>query len=257
MTGNNERAALWGIVKAAGADTKPYINYSTDELREIVKTLRPAPVEDQRPPVPRPDIENPFPDDPIVPERDTLGPPPAKPVLSNMPSPDELPGMRKNTHDGLTVLRIDEAGRQWLQEEVRKGAFARPRFRRVLRQRSTNVVQQTVQNGEFTETFEVPGTEERVSEIRVTLPTYQVGRFRHPNHPFTILTYDGREGYDFEEVCRMFGGADLVPMGAQRIYIANQIAFDIRTTVRVIEAEFRKQQMQGLHRPVVPGLPTK
>ena len=68
-----------------------------------------------------------------------------------------MPSQRLNTQGEDEIIRIDEQGRQWLQEEVRKPAYPKPRGRRVLTYMETGTQTQTVKNGEYVESFEVAG----------------------------------------------------------------------------------------------------
>jgi hypothetical protein len=101
----------------------------------------------------------------------------------------------------------------------------------------TGVRTETVQAGEYVETFEVAGNEvSRPAEVKITLPSYQVGIYTDPRFPFKIHCYDGREGFDFAEVQAYYGGSALVPDSCKRIYIENDLCYDIRSVVRTIQA---------------------
>lgn len=166
--------------------------------------------------------------------------PPRKPA-----DPDEMPGQRLNTQ-GQEPLRVDELGREWYQEEVLKPAYPKPRGRRVLKYNDTGVDTETVQNGQYVETFEVAGKGRGVpSEVKITLPSYQVGIFKDPRFPFKIHTYNSREGFDLYEVQEYFGGAELVPESIKRVYIENDLCYDVRSTIRTIQAEHRQLQLTG------------
>lgn len=143
------------------------------------------------------------------------------------------------------VLRTDDAGRQWLQEEVRKPAYPKPRGRRVLTYVDPGVEKQTVKNGEYVETFEVPGNRTtRTAEIKITLPSYQVGIYRDRRYPFRVHTYNGREGFNLADVERFYGGAELVPQECKRVYIENDLCYDMRSVVAAIRAEHRQMMLQ-------------
>lgn len=168
------------------------------------------------------------------------------PVPTSQPNPDELPGMRLNTGGIDTPIRTDEQGRIWYQEEVLKPGYAKPRGRRVLQYTNRGAVQQTVQDGQFIETFEVDGTgPAQTGEIKITLPSYQTGIYKDPRFPFRIHTYNGVQGFDFFEVADYYGGTDLVPATIKRMYVENVLCYDIRTTVQTIQAEFRQLQLTG------------
>ena len=166
--------------------------------------------------------------------------------VASQPDPDEMPGQRLNTSSLDDVIRVDDKGRKWHQEEVKKPAYPKPRGRRVLKYMDTGVKTETVQAGEYVETFEVAGNEaSRPAEVKITLPSYQVGIYTDPRFPFKIHCYDGREGFDFAEVQTYFGGSALVPASCKRIYIENDLCYDIRSVVRTIQAEHRHLQLTG------------
>src|SRR5690606_38416308 len=120
-----------------------------------------------------------------------------EPVTTQAPpqtsTPDTVAGLRTNTHGPDDPIRVDENGLIWYQDEVRKAAFPKPRGRRVLKYNDPGVKTVTVRNGEYLETFEMPGEGVgRPSEARITLPSYQVGIYKDPKLPFKIVTYDGQ-----------------------------------------------------------------
>ena len=159
---------------------------------------------------------------------------------------NELPGQRLNTQPEDEPIRIDEMGRAWYQEEVRKPSFPKPRGRRVLKYMERGVKVDTVQNGEYVETFEVAGEgSPHPAEVKVTLPSYQVGIYKDPRFPFKIHCYNEREGFNFFEVCEFYGGPELVPEGCKRVYVENDLCFDIRSVVRAIQNEHRQLQLMG------------
>jgi hypothetical protein len=206
MPGKTARADLYNTLKEQGWEPdKPFAKYSTAELQEISSLY-------------------------ISPE-----PAPAPPTAP----PPQAPARDEE------VLRTDEQGRQWLQEEVRKPAYPKPRGRRVLTYVDPGVEQQTVRNGEYIETVEVAGNRtNRTSEIKITLPSFQVGIYRDRRYPFRIHTYNGREGFDLRDVEQFYGGAELVPNECKRVYIENDLCYDIRSVVAAIRTEFRQQQLQ-------------
>lgn len=160
--------------------------------------------------------------------------------------PNEMPSQRLNTKMDDEVIRVDEVGRQWLQEEVRKPAYPKPRGRRVLKYIETGTKTETIQTGEYVETFEVAGNETgRPAEVKITLPSYQVGIYRDPRFPFKIHCYDGREGFDMVDVEIFYGGPELVPATVKRVYIENVLCYDIRSVVRTIATEHRQLQLTG------------
>lgn len=170
-----------------------------------------------------------------------VAPPPPAPA-----SPTEMAGQRLNTQDPDVPLRVDESGRQWFQEEILKPASPRPRARRVLTYVETGVEEKQIKVGDYIETFEVAGTEQgRTAEVKVTLPSYQVGIFKDPRFPFRVHTYNGQQGFDLFEVQEYWNGAELVPTEVKRVYVENVLCYDIRTTVRAIESEYRQLQLAG------------
>ena len=160
---------------------------------------------------------------------------------------DAMAGTQQNTKAPEDVIRVDEQGRQWLQEEVLKPAFPKPRGRRVLRYQDSGVRKETVKVGEYTETFEVAGDPRNAtpSEIKITLPSYQVGIYRDPRYPFKVITYNGKSGFDRIEVETYYGGSELVPPTAKRTYVENVLCYDMRSVIRAINEEYRALQLSG------------
>jgi len=176
-----------------------------------------------------------------VPEPDAPPPAPVRPEIG------EMAGERLNTKAPEDVLFVDEEGKAWLQKEVLKPAFPKPRGRRVLRYQDAGVVKQTVKEGEYTETFEVAGDPRNATpaEIKITLPSYQVGIYRDPRYPFKVVTYNGRAGFDRLEVENFYGGAELVPAICKRTYVENVLCYDMRSVVRAINEEYRQMRLAG------------
>jgi hypothetical protein len=174
-------------------------------------------------------------------------PQPVAPVAERNPA--EMPGQRLNQGDGseLTPIRTDENGLVWYQEEVRKPAFPKPRGRRVLKYMESGVKVETVQSGEYVETFEVADgrAARRESEVKITLPSYQVGIYKDKRFPWKIHVYNEVRGFDLFEVQNYYGGAELVPQEIKRMYVENVLCYDIRTTVRAVQTEYRQQQLQN------------
>ena len=199
----------------------------------------------------------PLPEEPKVEYRYTETPPPQTSNTSDVTytattprqaqaDPDEMPGQRLNTKPEDQPIRIDEQGRAWFQEEVRKPAYPKPRGRRVLKYLDTGVKTETVQNGEYIETFEVAGIgTPHAAEVKITLPSYQVGIYKDPRFPFRIHCYNGREGFNLFEVHAYYGGAELVPAECKRVYIENDLCYDVRSVVRTIQTEHRQLQLAG------------
>lgn len=167
--------------------------------------------------------------------------PPARPELG------EMAGERLNTKAEDEIIYVDDEGRAWLQKEVLKPAFPKPRGRRVLRYNDPGVVVQSIKEGDYVETFEVAGDPRNATpaEIKITLPSYQVGIYRDPRYPFKVITYSGREGFDRIEVEEYYGGAEMVPPVAKRVYVENVLCYDMRSVIRAINEEFRALQLSG------------
>lgn len=260
VNANTERAALWRQLKELGwASDRPFVKYTLEELRAEVELFS-APGVPAEQPLPEPTWDEPNPEPALpafeLPEVGVQGPgpiaPPSLPGPSGPtpavagPDPNELPGQRTNTKPLDEPIRTDEHGRIWYQEEVLKPSYPKPRGRRVLRYQETGVEQVTVQDGAYTETFEVAGTgPSHAAEVKITLPSYQVGIFKDPRFPFKVHTYNGTEGFDLFEVEEFFGGAELVPATVKRTYVENHLCYDIRSVVRTIEAEHRQLQLTG------------
>lgn len=260
----SEKSAYFQALKAAGVEfSKHYREYTTDELKlnhdALVAAGAIAPVPPQVAPepvheapvdseaaaffgfeAPEPVVETGLNAHGLAAREN-----PAPPLRG--PDPDEMAGQRLNTHTEDDVLRIDELGRQWLQEEVLKPAFPKPRGRRVLKYMDPGVKTETVTNGQFQETFEIPGdpANARPSEVKITLPSYQVGIYKDPRFPFKVVTYNGNTGFDFFDVQRFYGGSELVPAEIKRKYVENVLCYDIRTVIRAIESEYRQRQLTG------------
>jgi hypothetical protein len=218
---------LYGLYKQAATPEKHYRDYTEDELTALLKAAGVdieaslAKMQQQAA------TEEPLPE-------------------LRLPDPDEMPSQRLNTKADDEVIRVDEAGRKWLQEEVRKPAYPKPRGRRVLKYLETGTKVETVQNGEYVETFEVAGTESgRPAEVKITLPSYQVGIYRDPRFPFKIHCYDGREGFDLFDVDEYYGGPEMIPASIKRVYIENDLCYDIRSVIRTISAEHRQLMLTG------------
>ena len=244
---NTERSLLWKALKTAGwAPEQPFVKYTVSDLRAVAAEL------EIEPPQPEP-LSAPVAPQQAAPAPQAALPPfelpaPAQPVLPPVagPDPNEMPGQRTNTKPEDEPIRRDEHGRLWYQEEVRKPSYPKPRGRRVLRYMETGVEQLTVQNGEYAETFEIagsgPGT---AAEVKITLPSYQVGIYKDPRFPFKIHCYNESEGFDLFEVEQFFGGPELVPDTVKRTYVENDLCYDIRSVIRTIEAEHRQLQLTG------------
>ena len=186
------------------------------------------------------------------------------PQMSTKPEPKEGPqqgvkefrhdidpkmnaGVTQNTHQGLEILRVDEHGNKWFQEEVKKPDYPRRRARRVLRYMDPGVKKESIKVGDYFEEFEVAGDPSSAvpKEIRVTLPAYQVGIYQPPNMPFKVHTYQGMRGFDLFDVQKYYGGSDLVPSSIKRCYVSSDLCYDITTTIRAIEDEYRERVLKS------------
>jgi len=260
-----EKSALWDELKAAGVSfDKHYRDYTTAELRVAVKALRKAlartseaeqaeqPVQAEQPTQPeeafvvidgrRYSLEEyeamrRSPRDPQLAAPTALPLPPVAPAAT-------VAGTQTQRTVELEPIRTDENGLIWYQDEVRKPPFAKPRGRRRIQYNDPGVKTETTQIGDYTETFEMPGDEQRIAEARVTLPSYQVGIYRDPRLPFKIHIYNEERGFDFFEVHEFYGSADLVPEGIKRKYVSSTLCYDIQTTIREIQREARELQLK-------------
>jgi hypothetical protein len=165
------------------------------------------------------------------------------PKLVSGLDPNQHAGITLNSHTGDDVIEVDQFGNQWFQKEVAKPGFPRPRGRRVLRYDDPGTVIESIKVGEYTETFEVAGDgrNSRPSEVKITLPSFQTGIYRAPNMPFKVHTYNGVRGFDLEDVQRFYGGNDLVPSTIKRCYVSTDLCYEIQSTIRAIENEYRER----------------
>lgn len=234
----SEKASYYRTLKDAGIQfDKHYREYSTEELKVAYDALVSERPELTAQPEGDPEATAAF-----FGRRDATQPP--APVAEANPA--EMPGQRLNTQSLDEPIRVDEEGRIWYQEEVRKPAFAKPRGRRVLKYMETGVKEVVTKNGEYVETFEVAGDGPAVpSEVKITLPSYQVGIYKDKRFPFRIHVYNEQRGFDLFEVQDYYGGSELVPQEIKRVYVENVLCYDIRTTVRAIQKEYRQLQLAG------------
>lgn len=239
-----EKGALWRELKEAGI-TFPlhYRDYSMAQLQAEVDRLHaqatPQTMQAE-PSAPAPLREAPRP-------QTGLQDPPSRPQPPALPMrpADTVAGLRLNTHGEDEPLRVDENGLVWYQDEVRKSAFPKPRGRRVLDYMDPGVRMETAQTGNgYTESFEMPGDQARPSQVKITLPTHQVGIYRDPSLPFKIHVYNDNRGFDLFEVRDFYGGGDLVPEDIKTVYVGQSLCYDIRTTRRAIEAEYRDKLLK-------------
>lgn len=240
----SEKSAYYQELKRAGVQfEKEYRKYTTDELRAGVdllreKTGRPSVAAELAAAAQHPVAGVGF-DQPTF-EFEAPAPyavPEPSPSAAEQRPADTVAGVRQNTRDGG---RLDDQGLIWYQDEIRKPAVPTPRARRVLKYVDPGVTQKTITDGNFLETFEVAGTGNVQAEVKITLPSYQVGLYRDPRFPFRIHIYNETRGFDFFDVQEYYGGAELVPDECKRMYVENVLCYDIRTVVRAIETEARR-----------------
>lgn len=261
----SEKSDLFKKLKAAGVEfSKHYREYTTEQLADAASKLAESDPDlasrvgliNEPPPAQAHLQPPPIEEDPIDPEAAAFFGQQAPPSNPRMPEPaaapvaqadpDELPGQRLNTAPELEPIRTDELGRVWYQEEVRKPSGAQPRGRRVLSYVDRGTRTETVKDGEYVETFEVSGVgAPRSMQVKITLPSYQVGIYKDPRFPFKVHVYNENQGFDLFEVQDYYGGRELVPETIKRTYVENVLCYDIRTTVRAIQTEYNTLMLQG------------
>ena len=214
------KAVVFRVLKAAGIELpEHYRNYSEQDLRRILAQHG---------------LESEIPPEPSAP-----------------PGPDPMAGRQAYSGAGEDEpIRVEEeTGIIWFRDEVRKPATPQPRARRKLTYVDSGVknFQLATQDGDrrYIETFEVAGDEQRTAEVKITLPSYQVGVYKDPRFPFRIHIYNGNKGFDIFDVNHFYGGSDMVPDEIKRTYVGNDLCYDIRTTIRAIQAAYRRLQLNG------------
>ena len=224
MSQGDKSALYQALTRAGWKPAKHYRDYSTAELETVANELLGEAA--------RTKPADPEPKGPIRQEpRSRREQSKATPVISDMGTP----------------IRTDPDGIVWYADEVRKLASPGPRKRRKLSYIDHGTKVETVQVGQFMESFEVAGSDVRTEEVKITLPTYQVGLYRDPRLPFLIHVYNNNRGYDLMEVIKYYGNSqDLVPQEIQKTYVGNDLCYDIKTTNRAIENEARQLRMRGL-----------
>lgn len=230
------KSELYNRLKNQGHSfDRHYRNYSVDELRDLLGDNVPdTPVEEYVPTETPVELEL-----SDIPQENTI-------VLPKQKDPRELPGARLNTKAEDEPIRIDENGLVWYQEEVRKPASPQPRGRRVLKYMDTGIRKETFSDGEFVETIEVAGEGVgRPAEVKITMPSYQVGIYRDPRYPFKVHIYNENKGFNYFEVVEYYGGEELVPPGVKTVYVENVLCYDMRTVIQAIQQEYRALQLAG------------
>ena len=239
---HSDKSAYYQALKSLGREfDKPYNQYTTAELKEmcdaaglsVALPAPPPPRQRQRQSQPQPQYQEPR-EEP-------------KFRMSDIPFSDEpveqFAGELAYRNSEDAPVRRDSSGRVWFREEIRKPSIPKERRRRKIKYIDPGTKTISARVGEYTETFEVAGEGRRESEVSMTLPSYQVGIYLHPAFPFRIHCYNGVEGFDLFEVQEFYGAADLVPSEIKRIYVENDLCYDIRTTVRAINDEYRRNQL--------------
>lgn len=265
-----DKSSYYRAIKAAGYTfDKHYRDYTANELKAIWANISDEPIVTEKTPIPEAtqgagsaaretdeiaDLRTKF--DQLASLVGSLADAVTKNHAVKEPAPqatqqfeaasEEHAGLTQNVRGGSHVIKIDPDGTRWFQMEVQKPSYPKPRGRRVLRFTDSGVQKETIKVGEYTETFEIPGdpANAKINEVKVTLPSYQTGIFLSPNMPFKIHTYRGVRGFDLFDVQNYYGGPDLVPSTIKRCYISNDLCYDIQTTVRAIENEYRERVLQ-------------
>ena len=216
-----DKSRLFQALKAAGVDfTKHYREYTTADLQKkhdelvaagVIQLSHPSIVDAppvQSPPSERPGLptagEQPLDADAAAffgytPPEPEHTPPAAAAPAPEPPSsytgvserdPATFAGQHLNSKAPDEPLRTDEHGRIWYQEEVLKPATPRPRGRRVLDYVNTGTVTEQITLDDGTvETFEVAGKGTSRAQVKITLPSYQVGIFKDPRFLFVGLRW--------------------------------------------------------------------
>lgn len=246
----SEKSVYYQALKELGVEFKKhYREYSTDELKKAhaayVAAGQAQPIADI--PVPEPALAGVS--APAATQASSgaptgaQGPPPTGAPVARR-DPNVLAGQPLAPE--LEPIRTDpDTGFIWFQEEVMKKGYAAPRGRRIVKYNDPGIKTQQAQAGEYTETFEVAGDRKLASEVKVTLPSYQVGIYKDPRYPFKIHVYNGQTGFDLFEVEEFWGGPEHVPEDVKRKYVENVLCYDVRTVVRAIETEYRQLRLAG------------
>ena len=255
-----DKSKLWQELKAAGVTfNKHYRDYSVSELQGMIDRLHTQEEyqhesgEPESSPAHGMSAEALLNDEPY--DGDWMSSPmpstaaPAAPVLHALAPAEPIASAEAyQASNEDSAIRVDpDTGFVWFREEVRKPAYAKPRARRVLRYIDSGTQQRTVSSGNYIETFEEAGNEQRQGEVKITVPSFQVGVYKDPKLPFKIHVYNDVRGFDLFDVQRFYGSADMVPSSIKRMYVLNDLCYDIRTTIREIETEYRNNQLKGYH----------
>lgn len=157
---------------------------------------------------------------------------------------DEVPTQRRS--DDLEPIRTDATGRIWFQEEIQKSSLAKPRGYRVFREVGSGVKLETIDDGQgYTETIEVADGSRKPLEVKVGIPTWQVGIYKDPQFPFRVVEYRSARGFFRQDVEEFFGGADVLPENVSTTYVGNLLCYPIRDVVVAINREYNMLQKRG------------
>lgn len=161
----------------------------------------------------------------------------ALPVLD----PDPIAGLRPSD----VPHRRDKEGRIWFVDPIPKSLTVKPRARRRNTYVNPGTTQEVIKYADgSTETVEVAGELNRVSEVTTTLPSYQVGVYIDPKFPlFKIHVYNELEGFDYFDVVNYWGGESSVPDTCKRIYVQTDLCFEMRSVIAAIESAYRELQL--------------
>lgn len=217
----SDKARFYNLLKDAGYPLdRHYREYNTAELQAAYSQLRK--------------------------DAEAAGQPlPSPPEPPRQPPKDSVPGDHAyRAGSDETVLYVDDEGRAWYREMFLKGDGARPRVRRRISYIDSGVVKRQSADGHFTETYEVAGTERNAREVFVTMPSYQVGIYKDPRYPWKIHVYDDRRGFDLNDIAEYFGGMTDVPASCKRIYVSNDLCFDMRSVIQTVRALARDLMLQ-------------
>lgn len=141
------------------------------------------------------------------------------------------------------ALRIDKRGRIWFREEITPDMAKSRRLRKKVTHVEADFEVKKVQQGDYIETVEVIGESTHLADAYVGLPAKQVGVYKDPRFPFKIHTYKAATGFNYDEVVAYFGGAEFLPPSIKKVYVGNDLCFDIRAVVNHIQREFRQLQL--------------
>ncbi len=208
------RSELWQLLKSIGYPfTKGYKEYTTEELEQIHQSL--------------------------------LAQAAAKTGVVGAEKDQEALAVHRT--DELEPIRTDAQGRVWYQEEIQKSSLAKPRGYRVFREMGTGTKMVTTERDAegYTETIEVADGTRKPLEVKVGIPTWQVGIYKDPQFPFKVVVYRDNRGFYRQDVEEFFGGPDVLPEGLEKTYVGNLLAYPIRETVVAIQREFNALQKRG------------